>query len=203
MSPRPQANSDAAILDAAARAIARLGILRLTLADVAAELGISPGTLLHRFGSKRGLLLALLQRSIGRVEERFTAMRAIYGSPYKTLIGLGDQMARHVKTPAALANHLAFLQVDLADKEYQRLTLTQSRAIREQIRSLIHEAIAAGELERCDADKLARAIQATMNGSLLQWAIDPQDKLPTWIRANLTTLLRPLSRRRGLLQRRP
>lgn len=37
-----------------------------------------------------------------------------------------------------------------------------------------------------------------MNGSLLQWAIDPQGKLAPWIRANLATVLRPLSRGRGL-----
>lgn len=198
MSPRPQATSDAALLDGAARAISRLGVLRLTLADVAAELGISPGTLMHRFGSKRGLLLALLHRSVGRVEERFAAMRAKHRSAYTTLLALGDLMGRYVESPAALANHLAFLQVDLADEEFRRLTLAEARAIRKQIRSLIGEAVAAGRLARCDADKLARAIQATMNGSLLQWAIDPRGKLAPWIRSNLVTVLRPLARGRGL-----
>ena len=59
MCPRPRAASDADILDATARAMARLGPARLTLADVAREAGLSPATLVQRFGSKRGLLLAV------------------------------------------------------------------------------------------------------------------------------------------------
>ncbi|MCA1563440.1 MAG: TetR/AcrR family transcriptional regulator, partial [Acidobacteria bacterium] len=42
---------------AAIQVMARLGPVRLTLADVAREIGLSPATLVQRFGSKRGLLL--------------------------------------------------------------------------------------------------------------------------------------------------
>jgi AcrR family transcriptional regulator len=196
MSPRPQTVSDADLLEGAARAISRLGVMRLTLANVAAELQVSPGTLVHRFGSKRGLLLRLMGRSVGRVAERLAATRAAHRSPYATLLALGDHMARYVQTPEALANHLAFLQVDLSDPEFHRLTFTHARAVRKEIRSLIRDAIKAGELTHCDADKLARAIQATMNGSLLQWAIDREGELAPWIRGNVATVLRPLARGR-------
>src|SRR2546427_836463 len=108
VSPRPQTLSDAELLEGAARAISRLGLMRLTLADVAAELQVSPGTLVHRFGSKRGLLLSLMRRSIGRSAERVASGPAARGSPYATLLALGDRAARHVQTPAALANDLSF-----------------------------------------------------------------------------------------------
>ena len=58
MSPRPRQASDEDILKAAFRAIARLGPAKLTLADVAAEAGVSAAALVQRFGSKRALLLA-------------------------------------------------------------------------------------------------------------------------------------------------
>ncbi|MGH2614392.1 MAG: helix-turn-helix domain-containing protein, partial [Thermomicrobiales bacterium] len=59
---RPRTVTDAEILAAAERAIARHGPARLTLAHVAAEVGLTPPTLLQRFGSKRGLLLAVAAR---------------------------------------------------------------------------------------------------------------------------------------------
>ena len=103
MSPRPQTLSDADLLDGARRAIDRVGVMRLTLGDVAAELRISPGTLVHRFGSKRGLLLDLLRRSVSRSAERFAALRAARGSAYATLLGLADHMARHIPNAEVLA----------------------------------------------------------------------------------------------------
>ena len=57
MSPRPRATSDEDLLAATHRVVSRLGP-NLTLADVAKEAGVSPATLMQRFGSKRGLLLA-------------------------------------------------------------------------------------------------------------------------------------------------
>lgn len=199
MSPRPRTVSDAELLEAAAQAIARVGLRRLTLADVAGELGISPGTVVHRFGSKRGLLLGLMQRSIGRVAERQAGRRAAHPSPYATLLAFGDGMARRAQTPEALANHLAFLHGTLDNPEFHRLTKAHARAVRNELRSLVLESIEAGELARCDADALSRALQATLNGSLLQWAIERQGKLAPLMRANLVAVLGPLTLRRGRL----
>jgi len=202
VSPRPQTLSDVELLEGAARAISRLGIMRLTLADVAAELGISPGTLVHRFGSKRELLLSLLRRSIARSAERVATGQGSRGSPFATLLALGDRAARHIQTPEALANNLAFLQADLNDPEFHQVALARARALRGEIRSLVLEAIRVGELRRCNADQLARAVQATINGSLLQWAIEREGELAPWIRRNIATVLRPLARGHGRLVKR-
>ncbi|WP_370103536.1 helix-turn-helix domain-containing protein [Streptacidiphilus sp. MAP12-20] len=55
---------DSAILAAAVRVMGRTGPVRLTPALIAEEVGLVPGTLMQRFGSKRGLLLALSERSL-------------------------------------------------------------------------------------------------------------------------------------------
>jgi AcrR family transcriptional regulator len=77
MSPRPRATSDSAILSAAHRAVTRVGPMRLTLADVAREAGVSPATLVQRFGSKRGLLLALVAAGSGEVEDQWAPILAL------------------------------------------------------------------------------------------------------------------------------
>jgi len=70
MSPRPRLKPNSDIVLAAIRVIERLGPSRLTLADVAKEAGLAPATLMQRFGSKRGLLLAVARLGAAGVRER-------------------------------------------------------------------------------------------------------------------------------------
>src|SRR5437867_3204962 len=117
---RPRTIADADILAATARAISRLGPANLTLADVAKEAGLSPATLVQRFGSKRGLLLALATGTVESVEACFQAVRAAHRSPLDALVALATEMTRHVDTPEEMANHLAFLQIDLSHPDFYR-----------------------------------------------------------------------------------
>ena len=71
MSPRPRTVPDEQILGAAHRAMSRLGPARWTLAEVAKEAGLSPATLVQRFGSKRGLMLALWAAAVDGVDACF------------------------------------------------------------------------------------------------------------------------------------
>src|SRR3954447_10278393 len=64
---RPRTRTDAEVLAAALRAVARHVVARLTLADIAREAGLAPSTLAERFGSKRALLLAAAQHAAGEV----------------------------------------------------------------------------------------------------------------------------------------
>ena len=57
--------TDDEIFAAAQRAMGRRGPHELTLADIAGEAGITPGLLVQRFGSKRGLFVALSERFAG------------------------------------------------------------------------------------------------------------------------------------------
>ena len=81
MSPRPRRLPDSAILDAAVIVVGRMGPERFTLADVGHEAGLSAATLVQRFGSKRNLLLAMLEQTINLVEERFMAAANASESP--------------------------------------------------------------------------------------------------------------------------
>jgi AcrR family transcriptional regulator len=108
MSPRPRAASDSAILSAAHRAVTRVGPMRLTLADVAREAGVSPATLVQRFGSKRGLLLALVAAGSGEVEDQWAPILALAKqSPLKALFAYAECMAGFAPTPEVLATNSA------------------------------------------------------------------------------------------------
>lgn len=196
MSPRPRQASDEQILQAVFRAMTRLGPARLTLADVAGEAGISAAALVQRFGSKRALLLAAAADAAGGSDYIFPGLRARHRSPIAALLGMADCMTLMGSTPEAIANTLAFLQIDLTDPDFHRHALTASRAVHAGLRALVRDAIAAGELRRCDPARLASALQATMNGSMLNWAVHRDGSMVAWIRRDLRTVLAAYRRRR-------
>jgi len=194
---RPRTTPDAAVLQASSRVLARFGPSRFTLADIAVEAGLAPATLIQRFGSKRGLLLALAQAAAESADACFLRVRAGHRSPVKALFAAFDEMAAMAATPEALANSLAFLQMDLADPEFRRWTLMNARATTTGFRALLEDAIRAGELRRCDALGLARLIQAAAHGSMVTWAVYQEGPVADWLRRDMQLLLAPyrLSRR--------
>jgi AcrR family transcriptional regulator len=202
MSPRPRQASDETILMAAFRAIARLGPARLTLADVAKDAGVSPAALVQRFGSKRALLLAAAADAAGGDQYIFPGLRARHPRPIDALLGLADCMTIMGTTPEAVANNLTFLQIELKDRDFHRHALKASEGMRNGIKALVRDAIAAGELVRCDAGRLAAAIHATLNGSILNWAVHRQGSLVAFVRRDMEMVLTPYRRRRGTKKRR-
>ena len=72
---RPRTKPDAAVLEAAGRVFGTVGP-GFTLADVAKEAGLAPATLVQRFGSKRGLLLAVSKLAAEGADACFAQIRA-------------------------------------------------------------------------------------------------------------------------------
>jgi AcrR family transcriptional regulator len=191
VSPRPRQASDQDLVAATVRAMVRLGPVRLTLAAVAAEAGVSAAALVQRFGSKRQLLLAVAADAATGSDGLFDALRARYRSPIAALVGLADCASLMGSRPHEIANTLAFLQIDLTDAEFHRHALKTSSGMLAGIRRLVREATRSGELVPCDPGRLASALQATMNGSLLNWAVHRSGSVVAWVRRDIRTVLEP------------
>jgi AcrR family transcriptional regulator len=189
MSPRPRTVTDADILMAAGRVISRVGPTRLTLAQVGRAIGLSPGALVKRFGSKRGLLLAMSRSAVDSVDACFVAVRTAHPAPLDAFVAAALEMTRYVQTPEEVANHLAYLQIDLSDPEFYALMKESSTRIEAGYRRLLKEAVRQGALARCDTGRLARAVSAMVTGSLLGWAIDRRGTAEAYVRADLAMLL--------------
>jgi AcrR family transcriptional regulator len=193
---RPKATSDTDLLAAAHRVVMRLGP-NLTLADVAREAKVSAATLVQRFGSKRGLLLAFAASGSSGLDEEFARIRKGSKSAIAAVYATGDCMAAMAQTPEMLANSVAFLQLDLTDPEFHKHAHAHSRAMQAGIKALLDEAIAEGDLVCRDTTRLARAVQTMIGGALLQWAIDREGKVNERLREDLDTLLRPRAAAKG------
>jgi AcrR family transcriptional regulator len=191
VSPRPRTVTDDEILAATARAMSKVPPTRFTLAEVAREVGLAPATLLQRFGSKRGLLLALSSQSAASMDGCFDVVRQAHASPIEALLSAATEMARFSTTPEELANSLAYLQIDLSDPDFHRHILESSRTMQRGYRALLDDAVSAGELKACDTERLARAVEAVAGGSLIGWAIHRKGRAEAWVRRDLETLIAP------------
>jgi AcrR family transcriptional regulator len=197
MCARPRTASDEELLAATTRAVSRVGPSRLTLADVAAEAGVSAATLVQRFGSKRGLLLALAREGSAGLGEQMAGIRAAHPSPMEALRAVADCLTGMAASPEELANHLAFLCIDLTDADFHRHALEHARAFQGELKALLGAAVDAGELAACDTDSLARLIQELLHGALVTWAIFREGTARDWLRRDLEMLLAPYRRDEG------
>ena len=188
---RPRTIDDDEIISGAMRAIGRVGPARLTLADVAKESGLAPATLVQRFGSKRGLLLEISERGAKVAGEDLRRARARHASPLAALRAGLVAGARSVDDPEVFANHLAFLQLELSDPEFHRHVRAYTEAVHAAVEGLLADAVAAGELRRCDTARLASTVQTTYSGALITWAIYRKGRLATWVARELDAVLEP------------
>ena len=192
MSPRPRKVTDEQVFAAAQRAMGRVGPDALTLADIAGEAGVTPGALAQRFGSKRGLMLALAAAGAAGTGPFLDALRARHDSPLAALGEYAVCLAHLAPSADALARNLAYLQNDLADPELRAHLVTQARATRAMLRRLLREAVAAGELAPdTDARALARTVEVVLNGALFTWAVEPEGTAERWLEANVQAVLAP------------
>ncbi len=192
MAGRPRGVEDSVILRAAAEVIGRVGPAGLTLAAVADEVGLVPGTLVQRFGSKRGLLVALARQSAHESEAHHERLRQGRPSPLEALLALAEESMALMDTPERFANHLAFLCMDLTDPQLHEHALAMHEAQRRAILALLDEAVAEGELRAgADTAALAESVQSLIAGTGLTWALDRRGTLPERLRRAVTALLSP------------
>ena len=72
---------DDVILDAADRLLARYGYRKMTMEDLAQEVGIGKGTIYLHFRSKEDLVLSHIDRLISRLKEQLTQIARGQGPP--------------------------------------------------------------------------------------------------------------------------
>lgn len=188
--PRPRTVSDEAVLDAVLALAHRVGPARVTFAAAAAETGLSAATLVQRFGTKRGLLLAADRRGIDlwvAAQDRATAASPLARVVEGLVLATGS-----VATPEQMANSVAMLQLDLAEPDFHAETLRGARAVRARIARELTAAQAAGELRPgTDVAALATLVETTYHGAMIGWAIHREGTLADWMRERVERVLAP------------
>jgi AcrR family transcriptional regulator len=191
MSPRPRKVSDDQLFAATHAVMNRVGPADLTLSSIAEEAGVTAAVLVQRFGSKRGLLLALSRKFATDASDVIGALAAQHDSPLEALRAYAECMAGMATTPAAFARSLAYLQIDLADAGLRRQLVKQARVTRAGLERLLRAAVTRGELAAAMPARLARTLETVVSGSLLTWAFYQEGSAASWMRREIDAALEP------------
>jgi len=153
-----------------------------TLAQVATEAAVAVGTVAGRFGSKQGLLLAMMTAQSDVAEERMAAAAARHPDPVAAVLAALLVTTEGVADPTTATNHLAQLGVDLADP-----ALRAGLAV---LRARVHRVLAGLLAEFPEAPPHAARILAAMtHGAQLDWALAPSGRIADRVRADVTAIL--------------
>ena len=194
---RPRTLSDEDLLSATHRVVIRLGP-NLTLADVAREAGVSAATLVQRFGSKRGLLLAFASLGSVGMREQFESIRTGHPDPLDALRETVRCYAQMAPSPEAVSNGLAFLQMDLTDPDFHQPALAAVQETLVELQRILDDAVKARRLRPCDTKELALAVHATIGGAMLAWAVLREGTAEAMMQSAVATLIEPrMVSRRG------
>ncbi|MFI2105612.1 TetR/AcrR family transcriptional regulator [Isoptericola sp. NPDC019693] len=189
--PRTKSIGDDEVLAGVHRLVQRIGPARFTLAAAGLEVGLSPSTLVQRFGSRRALLLAADRWAVERWVDGMDEPPA--GGPALDRLVAG--LVRTVDdgtTAEEMAHSVSLLQVALADPEFHRSTRDGAERFRAKIVERLRQAADGGELRRgTDLGALAELVEIAYHGAMISWAIHREGTLAASLRARFTQLLRP------------
>lgn len=190
-----RAQSDQSLLLAAAELIAEEGFQAATFEKVGARAGYSRGLASQRFGSKEGLIEALIAELHARSDD-MNALEGIDEMPgLHALLASVDTFLANFETEIALKAYFVAMAGTVATLSRLRAAFAASH-MKAKLRFM--EQIARGQADGTVSRDLDAEAAALMIGSLLlgvstQWLIDPTTDLDRIRRTTLDTLRRSLA----------
>jgi TetR/AcrR family fatty acid metabolism transcriptional regulator len=163
-----------AILDAAERLLAGNGYKKMTIDDLAAEVGIGKGSVYLHFSSKEEIALSHIDRIIERLKVR---LEEIANGRSSCEQRLREMLIERVVFRFDSVQHYTLSLNDIFAKIRPSLLERRKRYFEEEARifaRLIKEGVESGEFVRTNAKETADALLAATN-SLLPYSLSTQE----------------------------
>lgn len=163
-----------AILDAADRLLARNGYKKMTIDDLAAEVGIGKGSVYLHFSSKEEIALSHIDAIIERVKTRLYEVSQKKTSHESRL---KEMMIERVTCRFDSVQHYTQSLNDILSKIRPSLLERRKRHFEEEARifgGLIKDGIAKGAFARVNVDETSRSLLIATN-SLLPYSLSTQE----------------------------
>lgn len=169
--------SGEALLDAAVDLVAQGGLGALTFTSIAKQSGLSRGMVTARFGSKQGLVDALVRRVWGQLREHHvvplddkeTGLEALV----ELLVGLQRQADHRPKDMRAL--FACMFEAIGEDLELRERMVEFQQAMRTDILNSVARGKIDGSIsEQVDGDDTAMLLVAALSGISYQWLLEPK-----------------------------
>jgi AcrR family transcriptional regulator len=181
------------LIQAAGQLIAEQGYAGVTLATVGKRAGYSRGLATARFGSKAGLLDALVDHIVTRWNFTRVAPRTEGKSGLAGLVIMLESIRdAYVKSPESLSVLYALIFEGLGPAiELRERLATLHANERRNLAGVISRGIKDGSIDpRLDPDLEAQLILATLRGIGYEWRLDPESFDPVSCLDHLITTTR-------------
>ncbi len=162
MYPRDAAATRARILDAALESFASRGYGATSLDALAAEVGLRKQTILHHFGTKQGVLVAVVDRSAGELAGAIEAALSGAGPGFarvEALVRATFRLAARRPELLGLLREVGRLGPPTATRLVEALEPLVARAL-----AFLEEEMAAGRVRRHDPRLLLLSAYSTVIG---------------------------------------
>jgi AcrR family transcriptional regulator len=188
----------ARIMEAAEGLFRRLGFAKTAVADIAAELKMSPANVYRFFPSKNAIIEAICQRCLAECEERAWAVARSRGSAAERTERLVLEILAYHKE-----NHLTDQRVNDMVLAAIELSWGAIRAHKEHIRmvleAILREGIERGEFEPVDPRETSRLMMISLvhfcHPVLVAEYLQDQGDIEADARASVRLLLRAITPR--------
>jgi len=190
--PSNTAERRAQIVDALLTVVSKEGYARATIAAVAREAGLTAGLLHYHFASKQEILVALVERLVARLEERFQTRLAEAGDePRARLFAWVDA---HVALgadadPRAVAAWVVIGAEAVREPEVRDLYTAALVASRDRLRTLVAACLRAAGRSTRSSDRIAAALLSAIEGAYRVNAAAPGVLADGWAAPTLRRMI--------------
>lgn len=173
---RPRSKEDVRreeIVDAALRLILDMGYNQVTLADIAARVGVSKGLISYYFPRKEDVFLAVLDQIVDRLSADFEGFCRADATPSEKLMMIFNNLFGNEKRARRYYTVVIdYMAQAIRTPQVQEYTQDIYNSYRTYMERIIADGIRSGHFREVELQKTTSMILALMEGLVLQWFFD-------------------------------
>jgi AcrR family transcriptional regulator len=151
----------ARIVETADALFRRLGYGKTTVADIAAELGMSPANVYRFFSSKNAIVEAICQRCLGELDSKAWAVARSRGSAADRITRLFIEIFRYHRDNLITEKRVHDIVLVAMENNWAAIE-AHSEMIRKVIEVILRDGIANGEFEALDPHETSVVFKRSM-----------------------------------------
>jgi AcrR family transcriptional regulator len=201
MNPQVRAKPDdtrARIMETAEALFRRLGFAKTAVADIAAELRMSPANIYRFFDSKNAIVEAICRRCLSMVEEKAWSVARSRGSAAQRMERLVLEILAYHKENLVTEHRVNELVVAAIEHSWDTIR-AHKEVMRNVIELVLRDGIDGGEFEPVDprdtAELMMRSLVTFTNPLVVGQCMEEGDDLEAQARASVHFLLRAITPR--------
>lgn len=184
---RPKTLEDEIVLEKTLELIMQHGAATFTLRQVSKKVGLSPATLLQRFGTRNKLLAKAIHHHNAKVRDRLAKTRlTAKGTPEKAIVRMLLEDAESIEKPADVAAGLDILKMDIIDKDLKESAKEYFDLRIEFIENLLPKK------KGRDSREIAMFLLDVWQGAIMMWALCGKGELRPHLKRRLEFALENL-----------